>query len=147
MAGNRGALGDLNDAAIQFLTNNAADIVGKNIVPDNFFTHYQTTVERFQIAQTDYINAVNDVKDLTTDNADANNDIYQEMTQGIDEAKIVFVKDAAQSDYFSVSNFLFLVSGAAIANSSSRMANFSFCAWHNFPTVFSTIYFVIYLGV
>ncbi len=114
-SGNRGALGDLNDAAIQFLTNNAPDMVGKNIVPDNFFARYQTTVEQFKIAQTDYINAANDVRDLTADNTDANNDIYQEMTQGIDEAKIVFAKDAAQSDYFSVSNFLFLVSGSSFA--------------------------------
>jgi type II secretory pathway pseudopilin PulG len=112
---NRAALGDLNDSAIQFLKNNAEDFKGKNIIPDSFLAQYQAAIEQYQTAQSDYINAASDVKDLTTDNTDANNEIYQAMIQGIDEAKIVFAKDNAQSDYFSVSNFLSLASGSSFA--------------------------------
>jgi type II secretory pathway pseudopilin PulG len=112
---NRAALGDLNDSAIQFLKNNAEDIKGKNIVPDSFLAQYEAAIEQYQTAQTEYVNAASEVKDLTTDNTDANNEIYQAMIQGIDEAKIVFAKDPAQSDYFSVSNFLSLMSGSSFA--------------------------------
>jgi Carboxypeptidase regulatory-like domain len=114
-AGNRAALGDLNDSAIQFLVNNADDIKGKNVIPDNFLANYQAAIEQYQAAQTEYLNAASDVKGVTTDNTEANNEIYREMLQGIDEAKIVFIKDPAQSDYFSVSNFLSLASGSSFA--------------------------------
>jgi Carboxypeptidase regulatory-like domain len=103
-SGNQGALGDLNDTAIQFIENNEAALKANNNMAGTFLADYKDAIAAYEIQRTNYQNSSKIASNLTLDNTAANNAIYTKMMDMFADAKVVFAKDPDIRELFTFTN-------------------------------------------
>ncbi len=113
--GNEGALNDLNDSAIKFMTANEADLKADNKMTDAFMVDYQAAVANYEACRMAYNDSSETATSLTQDNSEANEKIFKKMMGMFAHAQIVFKKEPEMRAQFTFTNVLNQVVSAGVA--------------------------------
>jgi Carboxypeptidase regulatory-like domain len=120
---NRQAASNLNTTALQFIKNNKQILYANNNMPATFLEQYQTCCDRYKTLQEDYIGLSTDAKIVTTDNTDANNDLYDKVISMFKDAQEVFRKSPQLQAQFTFSSVLFAAVGSGTATIRGLVTN------------------------
>lgn len=113
--GNEGALNDLNDLAIKFITANEADLKADNKMTDTFLAEYQAVVAVYNTHRAAYKESSTTASSQTQDNTEANENLYKTMMAMFADAQIIFRKEPEIRNQFTFTNILDQVVRAGVA--------------------------------
>ena len=113
--GNEGALNDLNDLAIKFVTTNEADLKADNMMTDTFLAEYQAVVATYNAHRAAYKDSSTTASSQTQDNTEANENLYKTMMAMFADAQIIFKKEPEMRAQFTFTNILDQVVSAGVA--------------------------------
>lgn len=113
--GNEGAMNDLNDLAIQFITTNEADLKADNLMPDTFLAEYQAVVATYNAHRAAYKVSSETASSQTQDNSEANENLYKMMMAMFADAQIIFRKEPELRNQFTFTQILDQVVSASVA--------------------------------
>ncbi len=113
--GNEGALNNLNDLAIKFVTAHEADLKADNMMTDTFLAEYQAVVATYNAHRAAYKDSSTMASSQTQDNTEANENLYKTMMAMFADAQIIFKKEPEMRTQFTFTNVLNQVVSAGVA--------------------------------
>lgn len=121
--GNEGALNDLNDLAIKFITANEADLKADNKMTDIFLAEYQAAVDTYNAHRVAYKHSSETASSQTQDNSEANENLYKTMMAMFADAQIIFRKEPEMRAQFTFTNILDKVVSTSVAGIRGKVIN------------------------
>jgi hypothetical protein len=121
-SGNEGALGDLNDSALQFIQNNEAALKANNNMTDTFLSDYQAVVDDYNTHRANYTNSSTVATTTTVDNTNANNALYTSVMEMLSDGRAIFRKEPELRDQCTFSNFLDQVVETSVAGMRGKVS-------------------------
>lgn len=93
MSGNQAKLNDLNETALRFLENNAADLMADNNMNPLFVDEYKAVVARYDALRLTYNDSKLIAQNLASENTLANKNVHKNMMDMLKDAKVVFRRE------------------------------------------------------
>ena len=117
------ACASLLNTAYTFILDNNERLQANNNMAKGFSEEFNKLASGFAVEYSKYLDSVKQAAIMTTEKANANNNLYREMMNMFADARVIFQKEPAMLKHFTFDSVLLMVSGRNSAGIRGTVSN------------------------